>query len=464
MADQFENFNRLAEETQQYPMLTPAQVQDMFHALDQLIHQGVRLLLDTTHFVEDNLCHRLAEIAAGSIKTKIYRGRFVKTSRGAGQGVMIGSENSKVLGLGFDLFKLSRMSRDLAVPLVLRVLRSLRLQNINYEQILHAFEALTQDYRKICIDLAAEQQRLKWTEESDENPVVLMKRISDLIDNKKKIESQVGCVDQNLLYGTVAMVHRITKRINRIKDRVVESFMRSIPRVVRKYARSDLDASDLFQVGCFGLMHAVSAYDYRSRAGFAGFSKRWIQQRIQDYRKKSGGPMVRLPPRIWENYQEILRTEARLKHDWETDDISRDDIAQQLGWSVSKVDSVFEKVGFSQIVSLDDGHQEADDFYDREATIADTSDEDQELIQQLQEHVEHLVEHLESDDRRLICLKFGCVELIENDNINPNEVLDEIFRQMACKLLLHRYVAGSIYTVQSLPLSDFSSPGSDASL
>ena len=132
MTDKFENFNRQAEKTQHYPMLASQDLEDRFRRVDSLLREGTRVLLEATHFVEDNLCYRLAEIAIGSIKAKIYRGRYVKSRRTMGQGVMVGSENSKILGTGFDLFKLSRTSRDLAVPLVLRVLRTLRLQNINY--------------------------------------------------------------------------------------------------------------------------------------------------------------------------------------------------------------------------------------------------------------------------------------------------------------------------------------------
>jgi len=456
VADQFKNFNRRAELVQQYPMLASQDLQDRFRSVDVLLRWGIRALLETTHFTEDNLCYRLAEIAIGSIKTKIYRGRFVKSKRGAGQGVVVGAENSKILNGGFDLFKLSRTSRDLAIPLVLRVLRSLRLQNINYEQILRAFFVLTSDYRDTCEQLALQQQQLRAAEErGDQDLVLRMQAISNLIDHKKTIESRVGCVDANALYGTVALVHRYVLQVKHIQTEIVEAFMRSIPKVVREYAKSDLDALDIFQAGCFGLMHAVSVYDFRSRASFVRISRTWIRQRIQSFMKESGGPLVRLSPHIWEGYRKFRKAEGELEAKYPGRHITRADVAKHMGWSVEKIDDTIEKIGMCQSVSLDDNTSvDPDEFIEREATLVDTQEEDAELLAQQQEQVGHIVQNLSAEDRRLICLRFGCVELIENDRLDVEEVLEEIFRQLACKTLVHQYMAGRIDNIHSVPIED----------
>lgn len=456
MADQFESFNRQAESLQKYPMLASQDLRERFRRMDTLLKLGTRALLETTHFTEDNLCYRLAEIAIGSIKTKIYRGRYVKSKRGAGQGVVVGSENSKILSAGFDLFKLSRTSRDLAAPLILRVLRSLRLQNINYEHILQAFFVLTSDYRDICENLALQQQQLRVAEEQGDQDLVLrMQSISDLIDRKSTIESRAGCVDPNTLYGTVALVQRYVLQVNRIKNEIVEAYMRSIPKVVREFAKSDLDALDMLQAGSVGLMHAVSAYDFRSRAGFARFARTWIRQRIQGFMKESGGPLVRLSPHIWEGYQKFLRAEKELKSQRPGEHVTRADIAEHMGWSTAKIDDTIEKISMCQIVSLDDdASTDPDEFVEREATIVDTQEEDAELWAQQKEQVGHIVQNLNAEDRRLICLRFGCIELVENDRLDVEEVLEEIFRQLACKTLVHQYMAGRIDTVRSVPIED----------
>ncbi len=454
MADTFENFNRQVEKTQQYPMLTKQALADKFRRVDTLLRTGTRTLLESTHFVEDNLCYRLAEIAIGSIKAKIYRGRYVKSRRTMGQGVTVGSENSKILGTGFDLFKLSRTSRDLAVPLTLRVLRTLRLQNINYQQIMMSFNVLTVDYRDVCEKLAVQQQQLNQAERTGQDDLVSrMQAISHLIDQKKVIESRVGCPDPNMLYGAVALLNRYCAEIDKIQNEIMDAYYRSIPKVVREYAKSDLDALDMYQVGCIGLLHAVAAYDHRSNTGFARFARLWIRQRIRGFLKESGGPLVRLSSHIWEGYRKFLRAERAMQEAAPGTQILRVDVAKSMGWSIEKVDDMIEKVGACQMVNLDDDTStDPDEFVEREATIVDSQEEDIELLAAQQEQVRSIVQHLTVEDRRLICLRYGVVELIENNQLDVQEVLSEIFRQTACKTLLHQYMAARIDTVDVQPI------------
>ena len=200
-------------------------------------------------------------------------------------------------------------------------------------------------------------------------------------------------------------------------------------------------------------MHAVSAYDFRSRAGFARFARTWIRQRIQSFMKQSGGPLVRLSPHIWEGYQKFLRVEKEMKAQHPGEQILRADVAARMGCSAEKIDDTIEKIGMCQVVSLDDDTStDPDEFIEREASIVDTQEEDVELLASQQEQVNNIVQNLSTEDRRLICLRFGCVELIDNDHLDVKEVLEEIFRQLACKTLVHQYMAGRIDTVRSVPI------------
>lgn len=451
--DQFESFNRVAKELQNYPQLAGDDLAACFQDIDHLLQQGVRLLLANTHFVEDTVCFYLSGIASGSLKTKLYRGRFVKKRQQVGQGVEVGAENSRIFAVGFDLFKLSRVTRDVAKPLVLRVLRSLRLQNLTYEHILRAFAYETKNYLSICVDLALAQQRLREMGEDEEAHIVQqVQYISDLRDQRAAIESKVGCVDPQLLYGTVAQAHALISRIDRVQTKIVEAYLKSIPRVVREYAQSDLDAHDLLQAGSFGLLHAVRVYDYRSRAGFARFARTWIRQRIRGHLRESGGPGIRLAPSVWEAYQEILRTELALKSKHPGVEPTREEVAARLGWDLSKVEETLRRVTFCRVGSLDAPAETAEggEVLEREETIAEVYDEDTETEADILGQLEQIIDHLTPENRRLICFKYGCLDLINNDDLDLFQAFDENLRQLACKILLHRQMAGRIDSVRSV--------------
>jgi len=445
MPDQFESFNLQAKTVQQYPLLEQSDLEDRFRQIDYLLRLGVRAVLQTTHFIEDNLCYRLAEIAAGRLKSKIYRGRFVRSRRQAGQGVVVGAQNQKILGIGFDLFKLSRTQREVAVPLVARVLRSLRLQNLTYEQILRAFLTTTKQYCALCEELTARQQELVKAERDGATDLIeRMQHISQLIDDKQKLESRVGCADVNSLYGTVALLQHYVTAIDRIQNEVVRAYLRAIPRIVREYAISDLDALDLFQAGSFGLMHAVKIYDYRAQAGFIRVARQWIRERIGKAHEASSGPIIQISSVVYKNARKVKNARKQLEQKNPERDATTEEIAELLGWTPERVRQIESDIDLAQIISLDDEQTVEMECTARVDTIPDEREQEAELLDQHRQHVGDLVQYLAPEDRRLICLHYGCIDMIQNDAIDPEQRLEEMFRQLACKTLLHEYMAGQL--------------------
>lgn len=455
MTDKFENFNRHVASLQSYRMIRKHELRELFQHIHYLLQKGIRSLLETTHFVEDNICYRLAEVAAGSIKKKIYLGRFTSDKKKVGEGISIGAENGRLLGIGFDLFKLSRVNREIAPPLVMRVLRSMRLQNMNYEHILKAFIHVTKDYQQICADIVNTEEQLRELEKTgtDTQLIPTMQRISSLLDQKQAIESRAGAADPNYLYGTINIVSGYVRAIEKIQEDILASYQRSIPKIVRESAQSDLDAEDLLQVGRFGLLHAISAYDYRMSTSFARFSKYWIRQRIQGYRKESGGPQVAIAPMTWDNYRKIRKAESEL-HAQDNFEPTREEIAKHLGWDTEKVDKTMEEIATCQLANIDDDVYFDNERVEREATIADTQEEEWRQAEQNAEQLQDVMQNLGDEDRRLICLKYGLTDHVQNDRIDSKEAFNELIRQLSCKTLLHRHLADKLETIQSLPVTN----------
>lgn len=458
MADRFQEFNQFVETLHAYPMIRKDQLLDLFRDIDTLIKKGIALILETTHFVEDNVCYQLADIASGTMKVKLYRGRLVTARQSAGKGVMIGSEDTKILGMGFDMFKLSRMARDIAPMLVQRVLRSMRLGNMTYEHILRSFVEATAQYRSLCDQLAEQQIALQQDEQTARtNIITRMKEISRLIDGKEKVEGMVGCVDPNVLYGTVAMVKDVTDRIQKVQQQVLHAYLRLIPREVRVFSRSDSDAKDKFQAGAIGLMYAISKYEFRSGASFVAYARTWIRQRIQYYMKEQGGTMIRLSSKIRENNQKIERARMELQAESELhEEPTIEEIAEHLGWPVAKVKQIQENVNTSYVMALDAELATAindDEHVEMEAMIPDESIDDQVKQEEHRALIRSIIAPLSPEDKRLVLLKTGVVELLDN-HIRQDEALNEVLRQTACKTLLHRMMATRIETVRSLPLEE----------
>jgi RNA polymerase primary sigma factor len=250
----------------------------------------------------------------------------------------------------------------------------------------------------------------------------------------------------------VSIVGGVVSQIERIQEKILASYQRSIPKIVREFAQSDLDAEDLLQVGRFGLLHAISAYDYRMSTSFSRFSKYWIRQRIQGYRKESGGPMVSLPTMTWDNYRKIRKAENELNK-LDNFEPTQQEIADHLGWEVEKVDATMEEIATVQLANIDDDIYSENEHLEREAVIADTQEEDWKQAEVNAEQIEDVIDNLDPEDRKLICLRYGLVDHMRNDNLDEKEVFWELIRQLGCKTLLHRYLAGKLDTIQSLPVT-----------
>jgi RNA polymerase primary sigma factor len=448
--DIFENFNRMAQDVLKYPMLKGNRLNDIFARLDVLIRQAVGQIIQVTTFIEDNICFQLSEIMIGAIKTKkLHRGLQSKQRVGVGAGVEIGAENVRILGIGFDLFKLARTRRELAVPLTQKILRTLRLNNLAYEQILLAFAEHTTNYcdtvdelAKTAIDIADNVHDGDVTEK--------MQKISQLIDAKNYTEMTVGCVDSNHLYGVVAFVAKIRRQIRRLQEEVVRAHLRLVPKVVREHTQNDNDAMDAFQAGSMGLLHAVTAFDYKSRTSFATFARSWIKQRISVARKTTIGPMLKIAYPVFEQYSIILAEEKKL-HDQFPGGVPDEKLAEAVDLAPEVVRKILDTVKNSQVISFDDVIVGADGTSTSQlATFPDTAYEESKELEEIREQVFAIITRLSPESRKLLCLRFGIIEGIEN-SIDPRDRLKEQYRQLACKTMIAAYSRAAANTDRASP-------------
>jgi RNA polymerase sigma factor (sigma-70 family) len=430
-SDRFENFNRLAQDVLQYPMLKGSRLSEIFIALDKLIKQAVNQIVCVSTFVEDNICFQLAEIMLSAIKTKLHKGRWTKQREGVGEGVEIGAENARILGMGFDLFKLARTQREVAVPLLRRVFRTLRLNNLSYEQTLLAFSEATNNYCDIVDQLTTVALEIS----TEEDIIPKMQKMSELIDAKNYIEMTVGCVDSNHLYGVVAIVKKIKQKIKKMQEEVLKAHMRLIPKIVREHTQNDNDALDAFQAGSVGLLHAVTAYDYKSRTAFATFARYSIRQRISYARKTTIGPLLRVSYPVFERYGTILAEERKLREQY-PNGVPEEALADLVDMSPAVVRKIMDTVKTAQVISLDDtipGTEEAPISHG--SMVPDTNYEEMRELEEMRDQVFAIITRLTPENRRLLCLHFGILEGVEN-SIDDRERLREQYRQLACKTIL----------------------------
>lgn len=117
--------------------------------------------------------------------------------------------------------------------------------------------------------------------------------------------------------------------------RLVESNLRLVISVARRYVRPGLPLEDLVQEGALGLIKAIQNFDLSRGLRFSTYAIHWVRQSVGRAADAQSN-MIRLPNHAVDTLRKIERTRSELRNELGKEP-TPEEIAHKLGIPVSKV-------------------------------------------------------------------------------------------------------------------------------
>ena len=210
----------------------------------------------------------------------------------------------------------------------------------------------------------------------------------------------------------VELAKRIEQGDLEAKERMINSNLRLVVSIAKKYQGQELSLLDLIQEGIFGLIRAAEKFDHRRGFKFSTYATFWIRQAIQRGLANKART-IRIPVHIGQRERKIARSErelsAKLGRDPTDDEVARAaelplDQVEEVREAARAVTSLDRPVGEEGETALGDLLESGEQAIDEEVELS--------LVE---ETLRRTIDELPTPERDVIRLRYG----INGDDPQP---------------------------------------------
>lgn len=199
------------------------------------------------------------------------------------------------------------------------------------------------------------------------------------------------------------------------RQRMIESNLRLVVKIVRRYLNRGLSFLDLIEEGNLGLMHAVEKFDPERGFRFSTYATWWIRQTVERAIMNQSRP-IRLPVHVIKELNIYLRAAKQIEKD-----LGHRATPEEIAHLVDKpIEEVKKVLNFNDTVTSID----APVGENADRTLIDLIADDHELDPErilsdgdLQEHMHEWLDQLDERPREVIMRRYGIGDYDEKSTL-----------------------------------------------
>jgi len=244
---------------------------------------------------------------------------------------------------------------------------------------------------------------------SDEELAITAENVDAFADDSVRLYlREIGKIPLLTPEEEAELAQKIVEGDQKAKNKMVESNMRLVVSIAKRYGGRGLDFLDLIQEGNTGLLRAVEKFDPAKGFKFSTYATWWVRQAITRAIADQART-IRIPVHMVETINKVLRTTRKLTTELNREP-TNEEIAKELGLEPEKVDYVMRIK--QDIASLDASVGREGD--DEDSVLGDfvedeerDSPEESAANQILKEQLSEIIATLTDREQKIIRLRFG---------------------------------------------------------
>lgn len=242
-------------------------------------------------------------------------------------------------------------------------------------------------------------------EEDKDEPIVFEKEKTRAMDATQLYLGEIGASPLLTAEEEVYFSRRALKGDEAARKRMIESNLRLVVKISRRYTNRGLTLLDLIEEGNLGLIRAVEKFDPERGFRFSTYATWWIRQSIERALMNQTRT-IRLPIHVVKELNVYLRASRELMQELDHEP-TFEEIAQKVGKPVEDVEKMMglnERVTSLDVPSIMDSERPIVD------TVADHQESDPAMLLQnsnMSDSILQWLDELSEKQRDVIVRRFG---------------------------------------------------------